>query len=151
MKKCLQLPITLTFLKLWTFVSQFWPIEKSKIPSNLSLPCSLGSEVSKTVLDCQNRKKFMATTAKRKFYFKFRMSPSLKIGGLHFEIKIWICCQSHIFCHILMIKDSFGMLRTNGIWLNNFSGLFWYLTDRRKWRRTKKNCKNRLILDIFQV
>ena len=55
---------------------------------------------------------YVATTAKCKFYFKFRMSPSPKIGSLYFEKKNWIRCQIHIFCHILIIKDSFGKLRT---------------------------------------
>ena len=67
-----------------------------------------------------------------------RKSPSLKFEGLYFERKIWICCQSHDFLHILMIKDSFGKLRTWGSWSNNFGRLFFLFNWKKKAMKNKR-------------
>ena len=125
-KKGLCQPIKLTFQQICTFVSQFYPFKKVKSQSKFLLTLFLRFWCFS---EYQNRIKFMAITAKWKFYCKLKKSPSLKIWGLQFEKEIWICCQGHEFSHILMIKDSFGKLRTWGIWSNNFWRHFFDLMD----------------------
>ena len=93
----------------------------------------------------------MDLRAKWKFYPNLRKSPSPKSEGLHFELKIWICCQSHEFYHFLMTNGCFGKLRTWGIKSNNILRLLYDLINRTKPRTTKEFYKNRFILNIFQV